>query len=200
MPVRSAFDAGYYARFYGGAREQAHYRKEEERLGHFICAYLKYLEQPVRRVLDIGCGLGQWHGIIARHFPAADYTGVERSQHLCAKYGWTRGSAVDYRGRGRFDLVICKDTLQYLAAAEFRQAAANLARLCRGALYTSILTDRDWHEVCDPQRTDPDVYRRSGDWYRRALGRHFTNLGGGLFLSERSPAIPWDLETLPRPD
>jgi len=197
MPVRATFDKAYYERFYGGASEQRAYRRDEQRLGDFVCAYLEYMQQPVRNVLDLGCGLGQWRGIVARHFPRARYTGVEQSEYLCERFGWERGSAVDFSSRGAFDLVICKDTLQYLSAKEFEAAAANLGTLCRGALYASILTRKDWEESCDPVRTDPEVYLRTGRWYRRLLERHFINLGGGVFLSERSPSIPWELETLP---
>jgi SAM-dependent methyltransferase len=196
MGARKAFDAAYYERFYGGAREQRAYCTEEERLGAFVAAYINYMQQPVRRVLDIGCGLGQWRAIVAQHFPGASYTGVELSEYLCRNYGWKRGSAIDFRSRAAFDLVICKDTLQYLSDREFAAAAKNLAKLCRGALYTSILTERDWRENCDRSRTDSAVYLRSADWYRKVLGRYFINLGGGLFLSQRSPSIPWELEVL----
>jgi SAM-dependent methyltransferase len=196
-PSRDRFDEGYYERFYGGARERRAYLRDEHRLGDFVCAYLKYMEQPVRNVVDIGCGFGHWRDIIARHFPRASYTGVERSAWLCEAHGFTQGSAVDFSARTPFDLVLCKDTLQYLSDREFRAAAANLAGLCRGALFASILTQRDWDENCDRGRTDARVCLRTAAWYRKVLGRHFVNLGGGLFLSERSPSIPWELETLP---
>lgn len=196
MATRAKFDEKYYERFYGGPRERAAYRREERRLGNFVCSYLKYLGQPVRRVVDIGCGLGQWREIIAQHFPGASYTGVEQSEHLCTKLGWMHGSAVDFESPTPFDLVICKDTLQYLSPKAFRAAAANLAALCRGALYASVLTTEDWREVCDRKRTDDRVYLRTGDWYRAVLRRYFINVGGGIFLSEESTALPWELEKL----
>jgi SAM-dependent methyltransferase len=196
MAKRARFDERYYRRFYGGARERAAYRREEQRLGDFVCSYLKYLEQPVRRVVDIGCGLGQWREVVAKHFPRASYTGVEISDYLCEQLGWVRGSAVDFSARTPFDLVICKDTLQYLPPGGFRAAVANLAKLCRGALYASVLTTEDWREVCDRRRTDDRVYLRTGRWYRQAFGRHFVNVGGGVFLSARSPALPWEIEKL----
>jgi SAM-dependent methyltransferase len=195
--IRTRFDKKYYERFYGGARERAEYRRDEQRLGAFVAAYLGYLGQPVRNVVDIGCGLGQWRKILSRHFPKASYTGVERSEYLCEKYGWIEGSAIDFESTESFDLVICKDTLQYLSPKQFRTAAMNLAQLCRGVLYASILTSEDWNANCDRRRTDSRVYLRTGNWYRRILGQHFTNLGGGLFLSSQSPAIAWELESLP---
>ena len=197
MPTRSSFDKKYYDRFYGSGRQLTAYHRDEARLGAFVGAYLNYLGQPVARVVDIGCGHGQWRDIIAHEFPAASYTGVEYSPYLCRKFGWIEGSAVDFVAAEPFDLVICKDTLQYLSPAKFELAAANLAALCRGALYVSILTSKDWRENCDRKRTDAQVYLRSGNWYRRILQRYFINLGGGIFLSESSPAIPWDLECLP---
>lgn len=196
MATRAKFDEKYYDRFYGSPRDRAAYRREEERLGDFVCSYLKYLGQPVRRVVDIGCGLGQWRQIIARHFPRASYTGVEQSEYLCTKFGWVHGSAVDFESPAPFDLVICKDTLQYLSPKAFRAAAANLAALCRGVIYVSVLTTEDWKDVCDRKRTDDRVYLRTGDWYRGVLDRHFTNLGGGVFLSPQSQALPWELEKL----
>jgi SAM-dependent methyltransferase len=197
MPIRQSFDEQYYARFYGDANERRAYRRDEQRLGDFVCAYLKYLGQPVRNVVDIGCGLGQWRDIIAGHFPKASYTGVEQSEYLCERYGWTQGSAVDFRARSRFDLVICKDTLEYLSVRDFDLAVARLAALCRGSCYASVLTREDWEERCDRRRTDSAVHLRAGSWYRRRFARHFVNLGGSLFLSSRSPAMPWELETLP---
>lgn len=195
--TRSRFDRKYYDRFYGGSRERAAYRNDEDRLGAFVAGYINYLRQPVRSVVDIGCGLGQWQGIVARHFPKARYTGVEISDYLCKRYGWIQGTAMDFRSEARFDLVICKDTLQYLSPGEFRSAAVNLSELCKGVLYASILTTEDWQANCDRRRTDSRVYLRTARWYRKILGRYFTNLGGGLFLSPRSKAIPWELESLP---
>lgn len=196
VSIRTNFDETYYDRFYGTQRDRRSYLRDESRLGDFVCAYLKYLGQPVERVIDIGCGFGQWREIVRRHFPKAAYTGVELSRYLCRRFGWKHGSVADVRPRGAFDLVICKDTLQYLAPAEIERAIPNLARLCRGVLYASALTREDWASVCDRERTDASVYLRSAQWYRRRLGREFTNLGGGLFLSPRSPALVWELEKL----
>lgn len=197
MASRKSFDQAYYQRFYGGATEKRSYAREEQRLGDFVCSYLRYIEQPVRSVIDIGCGFGQWRDIIGRHYPRAKYSGVELSEHLCSKFGWQHGSAVDFETHEEFDLVICKDTLQYLSDAEFKAAVDNIAGLCRGVLFASILTSEDWETNCDRRRTDKQVYLRSGNWYRRVLGRHFINLGGGLFLGRDSATVIWELEQLP---
>lgn len=196
MRKRELFDKNYYDHFYGRGRERRAYQRDEDLLGDFVCAYIKYLEQPVRRVVDIGCGFGWWRDIIASHFPKASYTGIEYSEYLCEKYGWVRSSVVDFQSKYPFDLVICKDTLQYLSGKDFQVAIDNLADLCRGVLYLSVLTTEDWEENCDPDRTDANVYLRPGSWYRRILNRHFINLGGGVLLSPRSRSIPWEIEKL----
>ena len=103
---------------------------------------------------------------------------------------------VDFRASKPFDLVVCKDTLQYLSPKNAEAAIENLAILCRGALYFNVLTHEDWEENCDQSRTDPDIYLRRANWYRNRLQRQFTNVGGGLFLSTRSPSMPWELEKL----
>lgn len=196
MSRRTVFDKPYYDHFYGRALHGTADERDEERLVDFVCAYLEYMQQPVRNVVDIGCGFGAWQKAIARHFPTARYTGVELSEYLCKKYGWKRGSVVDFSAKRPFDLVVCKDTLQYLSPKDCEAAIENLARLCRGALYVSVTTTEDWDDVCDPERTDSQVYRRGAAWYRRILRRWFTNIGGGLFLSEHSPSTPWALEQI----
>lgn len=196
MPRQYTFDRSYYERFYGFPRIRASDRRDMHVLGDFVCAYLRYLGQPVRRVLDIGCAVGLWRDVITRHFPRAKYTGVENSQFLCEEYGWVHGSVVDFRSRAPFDLVICMDVLQYLSNADATAAIENLAGLCRGALYFNLLTKEDWEENCDRDRTNGEVHLRSGRWYRRRLQRHFIQAGGGVFVSPRSPAILWELEKL----
>ncbi len=188
------FDKAYYEHFYSYPRIRVSDTKECAVLGDFVCAYLRYLGQPVRRVLDIGCGLGLWQDVVARHYPGARYTGVEISDYLCEQYGWIRGSVADFEARAAFDLVICTDVLQYLSDRAASAAIGNLATLCRGAMYFNLLTKEDWDENCDQERTNRDVYRRSSDWYRRRLRRHFIQAGGGLFISPQSSVVLWELE------
>jgi SAM-dependent methyltransferase len=196
LTKRYEFDRAYYERFFGYPRIPASEAKEIAVLGDFVCAYLRYLGQPVRRVLDLGCGFGFWKATIARHFPRASYLGVETSEFLCKQHGWVRGSVVDFRARGGFDLVICKDVLQYLPHAAASAAIENLANLCRGALYFNLLTREDWEENCDQEATNDEVYLRSGDWYRRRLRPHFVQAGGGVFVSRRSQLVLWEFEKL----
>jgi SAM-dependent methyltransferase len=190
------FDEDYYFRYYHAPESRIETAHETEARMDFVCKYLAYLGQSIKTVLDLGCGVGHWQAAIGRSFPGAQYTGVEYSEYLCNRYGWEHGSAATFEARHRFDFVICYDVLQYLDDRQAEQAIQNLRRLCRGVLYFGVLTKRDWVENCDRQRTDGDVYLRKGKWYRRRLRPAFENLGGGLFLHEKSPVVVYDMESM----
>jgi SAM-dependent methyltransferase len=194
MFPRDAFDEEYYRRFYLNPATRVSAAPAQARLADFVFGYLAHLEVPVKRVLDLGCGLGQWRKELAKHHPKATYQGVEFSPYLCEKLGWVRGSVADYRGRGRYDLVICQSVFQYLDDAEAKAGIRNLARLCRGAVYLEIITRKDWREHCNREITDGNIHLREGAWYRKQLDRHFRSIGGGLFLPKDSPAVLYELE------
>ncbi len=189
------FDRQYYQRFYRNPKTRVSDRAALDRLGDFVCSYLRYLPVPVTRVLDLGCGLGLWRQVVARHFPRARYRGVEISEYLCEHYGWERGSVADYRSKTPFDLVICQGVLPYLQRGAATRAIANLGALCRGALYLEAVTRDDWDGgVIDERRTDRAMLLRSAAWYRRALAPHFLAVGGGVWLSRRSQVAVYALE------
>jgi 2-polyprenyl-3-methyl-5-hydroxy-6-metoxy-1,4-benzoquinol methylase len=159
-----------------------------------IAASVEYVGLPVTSILDAGCGVGLLRAPLKRALRKASYTGLEFSEYLCRRYGWRQGSIATFRTRERFELVICYDVLQYLAAPEARRAIANLARVCRGALYFGALTTEDWRENCDRTRTDriPDL--RPGAWYRRELARAFRPIGCGMWLKRDLNLTMWNLD------
>ncbi len=191
----SAFDESYYRRYYFDKKTNVADARHIERLGDYVCAGLKYLRMPVRRVLDIGCGVGQWRGIVARHFPQASYQGVEFSEYLCARYGWEHASVVDYQARKPFDFVICQGVLAYLSPSDLKLALRNLGALSHGALYLEAVTLEDYErDIVDEDLTDPNLFRHRAEVYRRGLARQFKEIGGGLWLSRRSDLPMYALE------
>lgn len=190
-----AFDESYYRRYYFDKKTNVADAQHIERLGDFVCAGLKYLRVPVRRVLDVGCGIGQWRGIVSRHFPQASYHGVEFSAYLCERYGWERGSVVDYQSAKSFDLVICQGVLAYLSPADLKRAIRNLGTLSRGALFLEAVTLEDYErDIVDEELTDPQLFRHRAQIYRRGLSRQFKEVGGGIWLNRRSDVPMFTLE------
>ena len=189
------FDEAYYQRYYFDKKTSVVDPKHLERLGTFVCSYLKYLRVPVERVLDVGCGVGLWREQLQRHFPDMHYHGVEFSDYLCQRYDWTHGSVVDFHSAEPYDLVICQGVLPYLNTADLQKALHNLGTLSRGALYLEAVTREDYEQgTIDEDLTDPRLLRHRAQLYRRGLADHFTSLGGGLWLSHQAEVPMFELE------
>jgi SAM-dependent methyltransferase len=190
----SAFGAQFFKRFYFDPATRVTSAAEMRDRASLIIAALRHARIPVRRILDAGCGVGLLHQAFAKVAPRISYTGLEHSEYLCKRYGWKRGSVVDFKARAPFDLVVCYDVLQYLGREAARQAIAKLALVCRGALYFGALTSGDWRHNCDQSRTDRVPGIRSAAWYRRELARGFKPLGCGMWLRHGAPVTAWDLD------
>ncbi len=188
--AKDKFDEAYYQRYYFDKKTSVVDPEHVSRLGAFVCSYLQYLRVPVRRVLDVGCGIGLWRDVIKRHYPHAQFQGVEYSEYLCGRFGWARGSVVDYQASTPFDLVICQGVLPYLNAPDLKLALQNLGRLGHGALYVEAVAREDWEQdTLDETLTDPSLHQHPAALYRRGLAADFKELGGGVWLS-RQAALP----------
>jgi SAM-dependent methyltransferase len=194
-PTAASFDRDYYRRYYFDPRTAVISRAEMRARAELIAAYALHIGLPVRRILDAGCGTGAMKSSLLRRLPRSAYVGLEMSEYLCQRYGWEHGLVQTYRAVAPFDLVVCYDVLQYLDEKQARDALANLARLCRGILYFTVLTRSDWLHNCDRKRTDANVYLRSGLWYRARLRRSFREIGAGFWLNRAAPLTVWELET-----
>jgi trans-aconitate methyltransferase len=192
--VTTVFGAAYFRRYYLNAATRVTTPAEMQSRARLIAAILRHACVPVRTILDAGCGIGLLRKPFAEQYPRARYRGLEASEYLCARYGWIKGSVIDFAPRTPSDLVVCYDVLQYLNDRDASRAIANMATLTRSALYVSALTREDWRENCDRTRTDRAVHLRDGAWYRRRLNRHFRYLGFGVWLRKDATAILWDLE------
>ena len=188
------FGPEYFRKFYLHRKTRVITPAEMRARARLIAAILAQAAIPVRTILDAGCGIGLLRKPFAEVLPRAHYTGLEASEYLCARYGWTSGSAADHVPRNPFDLVVCYDVLQYLDDRDAARAIANFARLTRSAAYVCALTSEDWRANCDRKLTDRAVHLRPGAWYRRRLQRQFRYLGFGVWLRKDVTAILWDLE------
>lgn len=188
------FDANFYKRFYTEPRTRVTTQAEMTLRATAVAALVRQLELPVGRILDAGCGLGWMRTALSRAFPRATYVGLEVSEHLCKRHGWTQGSLATYRARARFDLIICYDVLQYLSDRDAARAMRNIGRLSRGAVYFHAPTLEDWRHNADRSCSDGDIHLRSAGWYRSRLSHSFHHAGFGLHVRRGVPAIQWELE------
>jgi SAM-dependent methyltransferase len=190
------FDASYYKRYYENPKTRVSSKSDTQKLAGFVTSYLSYLHVPVRSVLDLGCGLGRWRDALKPALPRASYLGVEHSEYLCERYGFTQGSAADFKSKKQFDLVICQGVLQYLDAKQAARAIENFSTLCRGALYLEALTREDWSQHCDTRKSDGQVHLRPASFYKKRLRRDFIACGGGLYLRRDAGHVLFALEAL----
>jgi len=194
MP-HNPFDSAFYQRFYVDPRTRVTTQEEMSRRASAVAALVRYLELPVKRILDAGCGLGLMRASLLDAFPDATYTGIEVSEHLCKRYGWTQASLATYRSRSRYDLTTCYDVLQYLPDFAAARALANLGRLCRGALYFHAPTHEDWQGNADRSCSDGNIHLRDADWYRTRLARNFHYAGFGVHVRRGVAFAQWELES-----
>jgi len=191
--MRNDFDKAYYDRFYRNPRTRAITPAAAKRQAAFIAHFLRYLEVPVKRIMDIGCGLGDVLNALGDEYPRAKTQGVEFSSYLCEEYGWHEGSVVDYESTKPFDVVVCNDVIAYLDDKQCARALKNLAGLTKSAAFLGILTEEDW-ALCDQDRTDPHQHLRPTAWYEKRLAKYFVGVGGGLYLKKPLEYPVWTLD------
>lgn len=189
------FDGGYFERFYFSRRTRVAAPLEYLARARLLAAYASLYQIKVRRILDAGAGAGYFLRALDAAFPGARGMGIDISEYACARYGWHAGSVTEYTARP-FDVVVCHDVVQYLPRDAAVRALQNLATLCRGLLYFSVLTREDWQNNCDQSRTDPDVHLRNASWYRARLRRDFRHVGAGVYLARTATAVLFALDEM----
>jgi len=194
MSALKAFDADYYAYYYENKHTRAVAPEDTARLANFVLAYMAFLKLPLKQVLDVGCGLGYWRAPLLAAQPKLKYRGIEYSEYLCRKFGWTQSAAQDYLDSRKYDLIICQSVLQYLPDKAALKAIKNFACMSRGVLYLEAPTKQDWAKNVERESTDGDVYLRTAAWYRRALKPYFRDAGGGVFVVRAAPVVFYELE------
>jgi trans-aconitate methyltransferase len=190
--VTERFDADYYRRFYG--RQPVHDRRRIAQLATGVMAMAAWWRVPVRSVLDVGAGKGFWRDALASSHPRVAYHGIDISEHACHAYGHEHADLASWRPARRYDLVVCQSVIQYLDDAQASSAIGTLGDACRGLMWLEVPTVDDREHSIDPSATDLDVHWRTGRWYRTRLSRGFTEVGAGLWLSNDSPAVLFELE------
>ena len=172
MGDRMRFDRAYFDRWYRDPRRRVLDRAEIARRAALVLSIAEYvLERPVRSVLDVGCGEGNWRAPLLARRPRLRYVGVDSSEYAVRRYGRRRnirhGTAETLDAlplRGPFDVVIASGVLNVLSEEALRRAARVLGRLTSGVAFLELFTSTD-DVVGDTRGWRP----RSAMYYRSVL-------------------------------
>lgn len=171
--VPREYSRAYFDKWYRDPRYRVKTARDLERQVRFVLAAADYLlDRPVRSVLDVGCGEGQWRPALRRLRPGIRYHGVDASEYAVRRFGRRRnirlGSIDDLDSLGlpsSFDLVLCVGMLNYLTSAQLRRGLAQVEARCAGVAYLEIFTREDDGVVGDLRRRDA----RPAASYRRLM-------------------------------
>lgn len=188
-----AYDRAYFEKWYRNPRHRVKSPAELARQVAFVLHTAEWvLNRPVRNVLDVGCGEGQWRAELRRHRPRLHYTGVDPSSYAVARYGKSRNiqlGAIDtlhsHSLRGPFDLVVCCGMLNYIPAAALAEGLVQIASLTHGLAFLEIFAT---HDATEGDTSWPEP--RTASWYRRTLrSAGFSSVGLHCYVPASGHAI-----------
>lgn len=166
------YDQAYFDKWY---RDPAHRVKSPAELTRQVEFVLRTAEfvlgRPVRTVLDVGCGEGNWRAPLRRARPGLAYTGVDPSAYAVERFGATRGllqGSIDRLDtlplRPQYDLVVCCGMLNYLSPDVLARGLSQVAQRTGGVAYLELFTREDQFEG-DTDWPSP----RAAAWYRALM-------------------------------
>jgi len=193
MASFSAYNARYFQKWYRDPKHQVNSAAEEVRKVALAIAVAEYyLDRPVRTVLDVGCGEGQWRALLRKFRPRLHYTGVDPSPYVIRTFGRARNllrgalSDLDTIGLApAYDLIVCSHVLYYATNAELEKGLASIGERLGGVAFLEAYPGTV--QLVGDTRL---AHRRPAAYYRRLLTRHgFISCGShcyvGSALAER---------------
>lgn len=167
------YDRDYFERWYRDPATRVADPAELKRKVAMVVSLAEYfLGRPLARILDVGCGEGNWRAPLLRLRPDAFYLGLDPSAWAVQRFGRKRnihrmafGQLAGQRFDAPFDLILCANVLPYLEAAEIRAGLSGFAELLDGMAFLETWVRGDQVEG------DHDGFRaRNASWYRKAFG------------------------------
>ena len=182
----SHYDRRYFDKWYRHPRHRVKSKQDMARQLGFILSATEYvLDRPVRSVLDVGCGEGNWSTVLQDLRPRAKYVGVDGSEYAIERFGRSRNLRLGTVGtigsiglKGPFDLILCLGVLNYVADDELRRGLRQLRKLSGGVAYLEIFTRAD-----DASGDFRKSAAKWPSWYRAVFRRAgFVSLGLHCYL------------------
>jgi SAM-dependent methyltransferase len=164
------YDRRYFDKWYRNPRHSVQSRAELGRKVAMVVAQAEYyLGRPLRNVLDVGCGEGNWRTVLKKLRPGIDYRGLDASPYVVERFGRRRniglatfGQLEHLRFDDRFDLIVCTDVLHYLRPAEIRKGLAGIGEMLEGIAFLELYTSKD-----DVAGDHDGFFSRAPAWYLR---------------------------------
>ncbi|MFN8573562.1 MAG: class I SAM-dependent methyltransferase [Gemmatimonadaceae bacterium] len=188
MRTPAHYDKAYFDKWYRHPTHRVKSAKDIARQLRFIVNATEYLlERPVRRVLDVGCGEGNWLPPLQQLRPAVKYWGVDASEYAVARWGKRRNIQLGTFGAmegltlpRQVDLVMCCGVLMYVAPDELRRGLVTLRERAGGVCYFEVFTSED-NATGDFSRRE----MRPAAWWRRLFrAAGFVPCGMHLYLPD----------------
>lgn len=172
------YDRAYFDKWYRHPQHRVKSPAELARQVAFVLGTAEFvLGHPVRSVLDVGCGEGQWRAALRRHRPRVHYDGVDPSQYAVERFGTKRGLQLGgiedldtLPLRDGYDLVVCCGMLNYLEPQALARGLVQVARRTAGVAYLELFTRDDEFEgdtswpTPKPTAWYRQVMRKAGLW------------------------------------
>lgn len=165
------YDRAYFDRWYRGRRAVVKPENVRRKARLALAVAESVLGREVRSVLDVGCGEAPWRALLRRMRPRLRYVGVDSSEYVVRRYGARRdirqGTLAELPRtglRGRFDLVVCADVLEYVSTPELRAGLRHIHDLTRGVAYIEAFPVED-----DMVGDFENWHHRSARTYRQEL-------------------------------
>ena len=188
MSGATVYDRAYFDKWYRHPRHRVKSAGDIVRQLRFMVAATEYLlERPVRRVLDVGCGEGNWLAPLRRLRPGAKYWGVDASAYAVSRWGKRRNIQLGTFGAlgggavqlpDEIDLVMCCGVLMYVAPDELQAGLRAIQAHATGVCYFEVFTSED-----DATGDFDREKMRPSRWWRRLFrDAGFVPCGMHLYL------------------
>ncbi|HEY0931438.1 MAG TPA: class I SAM-dependent methyltransferase [Gemmatimonas sp.] len=166
------YDQAYFDKWYRHPKHRVKSPAELARQVAFVLGTAEFvLGRPVRSVLDVGCGEGQWRAALRAHRSRVHYDGVDPSAYAVERFGARRNlhlggiETLDALPlRREYDLVVCCGMLNYLSATQLTAGLSQVAHRVGGMAYLELFTRED-HFEGDTNWPTP----KPAHWYRDAM-------------------------------
>lgn len=192
------YDRAYFDRWYRDPKTRVKSSSDIRRKAALALSVAEYyLERPVRTVLDVGCGEGNWFPALRALRKGIRYTGVDSSRYAVERYGKSRnislGSFASLEEMGLaddYDLIVCSDTLFYLPPEELKAGLHSLAHRAAGVAFLELYTKGDSLIGDFPKKG-----LQSAAYYRRLLRNlGFRSVGSHCYLGPQLHGMAMEME------